>query len=121
MRYQYDREGRIVSVTDQNGVNYLNNSYDEKGRVVRQDLANGEEHIFMYDDALRRTTYCNIHSGARIVHYYNEKKQNIKTEYDDGTTQELVYDEWDNRIQEKGRDGEITPLDLPAGREADAP
>ncbi|OUP07850.1 hypothetical protein B5F35_13930, partial [Anaeromassilibacillus sp. An200] len=108
MRYQYDREGRIVSVTDQNGVNYLNNSYDEKGRVVRQDLANGEEHIFMYDDALRRTTYCNIHSGARIVHYYNEKKQNIKTEYDDGTTQELVYDEWDNRIQEKGRNGEIT-------------
>ena len=108
MRYQYDVRGLIISVTDQNGVNYLVNSYDEKGRVIRQDLANGEEHVFLYDDSLRQNTYLNLQSGARIVYHYNDQKQNLKTEYDDGTYQEFEYDQWGNRILEKSRDGSVT-------------
>ena len=108
MRYQYNQRGLIVSVKDQNGVNYLINSYDEKGRVIRQDIANGEEHVFLYEDSLRQNTYFNLQSGARVVYHYNDQKKNLKTEYDDGTTQEFEYDQWGNRILEKGRNGEIT-------------
>ena len=108
MRYQYDTRGLIISVTDQNGINYLVNSYDEKGRVTRQDLANGEEHVFLYNDSKRQTTYHNLQSGRSTVYHYNDQKQAVKTEYDDGTYQEFEYDQWGNRILEKNRSGEIT-------------
>ena len=108
MRYQYDTRGLIISVTDQNGINYLVNSYDEKGRVIRQDLANGEEHVFLYNDSRRQTTYHNLQSGRSTVYHYNDQKQAVKTEYDDGTYQEFEYDQWGNRILEKNRSGEIT-------------
>ena len=108
MRYQYDTGGLITSVTDQNGVNYLVNCYDEKGRVIRQDLANGEEHVFLYNNSRRQTTYHNLQSGRSTVYHYNDQKQAVKTEYDDGTYQEFEYDQWGNRILEKNRSGEIT-------------
>ena len=108
MRYQYDTRGLIISVTDQNGIQYLVNSYDEKGRVIRQDLANGEEHVLLYDDSRRQTTYHNLQSGRCTVYHYNDKKQAIKTEYDDGTYQAFEYDQWGNRILEKSRDGSET-------------
>ena len=105
MRYEYDHFGMIVSVTDQNGIRYLKNSYDEKGRVTKQDIANGEEHVFLYRDADRQTIYINTQSGRRTIYHYNDKKQPTKTEYDDGTTKEFAYDQWGNKILEKSRDG----------------
>ena len=108
MRYEYDHFGMIVSVTDQNGIRYLKNSYDEKGRVTKQDIANGEEHVFLYRDADRQTIYINTQSGRRTIYHYNDKKQPTKTEYDDGTTKEFAYDQWGNKILEKSRDGSET-------------
>lgn len=108
MRYQYDRHGMITHVTDQNGVQYLCNSYDETGRVVKQDIANGEEHAFLYCDADRQNVYINLQSGRRIVYHYNQDKLMTKVEYDDGSTQEFAYDQWGNVILEKDRNGGIT-------------
>ena len=108
MRYQYDRHGMITHVTDQNGIQYLCNSYDETGRVVKQDIANGEEHAFLYCDADRKNTYINPQSGRRIVYHYNQDKLMTKVEYDDGSAQEFEYDQWGNVILEKDRNGGVT-------------
>ena len=108
MRYQYDQHGMIIHVTDQNGIQYLCNSYDEMGRVVKQDIADGEEHAFLYCDADRQNTYINLQSGRRIVYHYNQDKLMTKVEYDDGSTQEFEYDQWGNVILEKDRNGGFT-------------
>ena len=34
--YEYDENGRITAVTDQNGSRYLENEYDIKGRITKQ-------------------------------------------------------------------------------------
>ena len=105
MKYQYNRQGMITSIIDQNNTTYLHNCYDEKGRVTRQDLANGEEHLFLYDDKSRQTIYINAQSGCRRVIHYSPEKQYTKIEYDDGSTEEFEYDQWGNRILEKNRNG----------------
>ena len=64
--------------------------------------------VFLYNDSKRQTTYHNLQSGRSTVYHYNDQKQAVKTEYDDGTYQEFEYDQWGNRILEKNRSGEIT-------------
>jgi len=54
--YEYDEQGYICSVTDQNGIRYLENCYDERGRIIRQSFINGVIQEFTYDDRNRRNT-----------------------------------------------------------------
>ena len=39
--YEYDEAGYIASVTDENGVRYLENTFDENGRILRQEFESG--------------------------------------------------------------------------------
>lgn len=54
--YEYDENGHISSVTDQNGSCYLENEYDVKGRVTRQNFSSGVYQTFTYDDIHHRNT-----------------------------------------------------------------
>lgn len=107
-QYAYDTEGRILEVTDANGVTYVHNEYDTKGRVTRQNLCNGQEYILLYDDANRTNTYLVPASQKAIRYQYNKERQLIRTQYGDGTTEEIQYDAWENRIWEKDRNGNET-------------
>ncbi len=106
--YAYDSLGRITGVTDANGVTYVHNEYDGEGRVTRQTLCNGQEYLMNYADDERTNTWL-VPAGRRETrHVYNRQMQLIRTEYQDGTTEEMEYDSWGNRILERNRRGGVT-------------
>lgn len=61
--YEYDDSGYIRSVTDENGVRYLENQYDQGGRVIRQTFESGVFQDFDYDDKNRRNTITYSETG----------------------------------------------------------
>ncbi len=77
--YEYDGFGHITSVTDQNGSDYLENTYDEKGRVIFQRMGDGVCHTFTYDDAHHiNTSYNGAHPSCAIT----PKGEETAYEYD---------------------------------------
>lgn len=104
-KYSYDTGGHITEVTDANGVTYVHNEYDNKGRVTRQFLDGGQEYILLYGDDDRTNTYLAPANQKEIRYIYNKDRQLIKTEYPDGTAEEIGYDSWENRVWEKDRRG----------------
>lgn len=107
VQYQYTKEGYICGIIDQNGQHYVQNSFDEKGRVVHQFLATGEEQIILYDDSRRQNTVLAPLSGNNLVYHYNKDNLVVKIEYFDGTSEEFLYDDCQNKIWEKARNGAV--------------
>ena len=103
--YGYDTEGRVVEITDANGVTYVHNEYDHKHRVIRQRLCTGQEYVLFYEEDNRTNTYLEVEKQNTLRYVYNRKRQLIRTEYEDGTISQLGYDEWENRVWEKNRLG----------------
>ena len=104
-RYTYDSEGFIDSITDQNGQTYTKNFFDKKGRVIRQDFPDDDNCTITYDDNSKEVTF-----------YYKKSKRTEKTRfnneglithlfYEDGTTEEFKYDDYQNKTYEKDRNG----------------
>ena len=104
----YDAKGRVIEITDAGGNTYVHNEYDAGNRVTRQRLLGGQEYILLYADHERTNTYLAPANGKQIRYIYNKKKQLIRTEYPDQTTEEYAYDDWENRIMEKDRLGNET-------------
>ncbi|MEE1255056.1 MAG: DUF6531 domain-containing protein, partial [Lachnospiraceae bacterium] len=107
-KYAYDREGHITDITDANGTTFVHNEYDTKGRVTRQTLSTGQEYILLYADDDRTNTYLVPANGKEIRYVYNKGRQLIRTEYLDGTAEEIAYDIWENPILQKDRRGNKT-------------
>jgi RHS repeat-associated protein len=104
-RYTYDEKGYISSITDQNGHTYTKNFFDKKGRVIRQDFPNDDTCKITYDDSEKEVTF-----------YYDKSQRTEKTRfnkdglithlfYEDGTTEEYKYDDYQNKIYIKDRNG----------------
>lgn len=89
--YEYDDNGHIISVTDQNGSRYLENEYDETGRVIRQNFSSGVYQTFTYDDANRRNTIYYSESGKTETYEYNDRFLKERVVYDDGTFETYLY------------------------------
>ena len=105
IHYQYDNNGRLLSYTDQLGRKIIENTYDYRGRVTSQKLYGGEEFTIYYDEKEKKNTFVNQNTGQQISYYYDSHKLPVKTEYGDGTTEEIRYDSHENRIYEKDRQG----------------
>lgn len=103
--YEYDENGHIVSVTDQNGSRYIENEYDEKGRIIRQGFTNGIYQTFTYDDVHRRNTIYYSEAGKTEIYEYNDQLLTEKTIYDDGTCEIFVYSDDNRKIGETSRSG----------------
>ena len=88
--YRYDAEGRVIEITDAVGNTYVHNEYDAGNRVTRQRLLGGQEYILLYADHERTNTYLAPANGKQIRYIYNKKKQLIRTEYPDQTTEEYA-------------------------------
>ena len=107
-RYNYDDQGYISSVTDQNGQTYIKNTFDEKGRVIRQEYPDGGYLEISYDDSEKENTSYYHSSGRTEKVKYNETGLITHFIYDDGTFEEYGYDEYQNRNFEKDRNDNIT-------------
>ncbi len=107
-QYTYDTLGRITEITNACHTLRIHNEYDQKGRVTRQTLPNGQEYIMLYNDD-DRTNTCLVPANHKEIKYiYNKDNYLIKTEYTDGTTEERIYDQWENIIFTKDRSGRQT-------------
>ncbi|OFS25005.1 DUF6531 domain-containing protein, partial [Clostridium sp. HMSC19A10] len=107
-RYTYDENGYVNSITDQNGKMYTKNFFDKTGRVIRQDFPGNDSCSITYDDSEKEVTFYYEKSGRTEKTRFNNDKLVINEFYEDGTTTEFGYDEYQNRNYEKDRNGNIT-------------
>ncbi len=105
MSYTYTDKGYIETITDRNGITYLKNQYDHLGRVTRQEIPGFEEYILLYDEANRTNTFITTSKNQTLQLVYNKDKLVTKTIYEDGTYTEVKYDDWQNHIYERDRNG----------------
>lgn len=108
VRYAYTEEGWISQITDQNGIPYVQNSYDSKGRVIRQTMPNNGEFLYFYQDDDRTTTVTSPHNNETVSYVYNRQKLVVSIIYNDQTTEEYKYDDKENIIWKKDRNGQVT-------------
>lgn len=105
IHYAYTPEGWLTSVIDQNGNQYVRNEYDFSGRVTRQFLATGEEFVVLYDDSNRTTIFQTVGKDDRTFFHYNNDGLVERTVYPDGTSEDVRFDENQNVIWERDRNG----------------
>ena len=103
--YEYDENGHIISVTDQNGSRYIENKYDEKGRITRQGFTSGIYQTFTYDDENRRNTIYYSENGKTEIYAYNDQLLKEQTIYDDGTCEVYKYSDDNMKTGETSRLG----------------
>ncbi len=124
--YRYTPEGCLTHITNEAGKCYVQNQYDRRGRVTRQQTADGEEYIFVYDDADRQNTVTTMSNGRRVTYCYNREQLVWKTIYADNTEEIKEYDANECVIMEKDRcgstiyrtydeNGSILSEELPSG------
>lgn len=106
--YEYDNQGYICSVTDQNGVRYLDNFYDERGRIIRQVFINGVIQKFTYDDRNRRNAITYSETGKTEVYEYNKELLTERCCYEDGSSITYEYSEDNFRTSQTSRTGAKT-------------
>ena len=124
--YQYtcDADGKILSATDGDGENYMNNTYDKEGRVLTQDEGNPAIkpiQIRYYDEedgskevkvtnrlGETRTAYINADQqalvykdamGATRSNVYDENGRITGAEYENGTKESWSYNEAGDVVQ----------------------
>ena len=107
-RYTYDKKGYISAITDQNNKRYTENIFDSRGRVTGQNYPDKTSCSITYDDIAHCTTFFYPETGRTEKTYHDGRKLVTKIEYQDGTTEEYGYDEWQNCIYEKNRRDAVT-------------
>ena len=103
--YEYDENGHIASVTDQNGSRFLENEYDVDGRVIRQNFSSGVYQTFTYDDENRRNIIYYSESGKTETYEFNDRFLKERVIYDDGTFETYCYSEDNLKTGEISRMG----------------
>ncbi|WP_077867543.1 pre-toxin TG domain-containing protein, partial [Clostridium saccharobutylicum] len=103
--YTYDNKGYISSIKDQNGNAYTKNFFDKKGRVIRQEYLNGDVLTVDYDDGEKESTFYFRQSKIKKVYRHNKDKLITHLFYEDGTTEEYKYDDYQNKTYIKDRNG----------------
>lgn len=104
--YIYDENGRLASLSDGNGREKVYNIYDEQGRTKEQRLADGSTILFDYDDEKGSVTVTEKNQ-SKVVHYHNDKFQNIKNVYEDGE-ESFLYNKKGQLILRKDCNGNTT-------------
>lgn len=108
VKYQYDTHGNITKIWDEYGTHYITNQYDKQNRVVKQQTADGEEYIYMYDDVNQVNTIVTVSLNRTVQYAYNKQRMVTKIMYQDKTYVEQKYDNSDNLIWYQDRMGNVT-------------
>jgi len=126
-QFAYDTSGRLASVSDGNGVTYLQNTYDETtGRLARQVNGNGTSVSYLYDKLGRVVSIEHCDADGKIVeslqycydadgrcirassllgeerYEYDNDGQLISVRYPDSPSEAFAYDAVGNRTTANG-------------------
>lgn len=104
--YEYNENGRLESVTTPRGIEGVKNDYDGVNRVKKQEMPDGGEVEFLYDDE-GMWTYTKSPDGQIISYESDEKFRNIKTVYRD-SEEKFDFNEKDQLILYEDRNGNRT-------------
>ena len=108
-KYIYDKAGRIIKLTDEEGT--ITYTYDENGNVltVTEEKEDGRKAVIKrtYDKANRVTSYTDA-EGNRIGYTYNELGQLTALTYPDGRKVTYTYDRNNNLASVTDWEGRIT-------------
>ncbi len=106
-RYEIDDRGRVVAVTDADGVVEVRNTYDDEGRVTRQASPHGRRTRFRYVPG--RVTIVDDDAGGPANSYVHDDHGRLVGVVD-GHGAEMVkqYDGWGNPVVVTERDGATT-------------
>ncbi|WP_099190500.1 RHS repeat-associated core domain-containing protein [Tepidibacter mesophilus] len=107
-KYDYDKQGYVSAITDQNGNTYTVNEFDNKGRVTYQEYSTEDTCTITYDDANRETSFYFSESKRLEKYKYDQNYLITHIYYEDGTYEEYGYDSYQNKVFEKDRNGHIT-------------
>lgn len=83
----------------------MKNTYDEHKRIIHQEMQKGREYIVFYQKEARTTIVNSTHNNSVIKYIYNRDNLLEKILYSDDTSEERRYDEKQNIIWEKDRNG----------------
>jgi RHS repeat-associated protein len=133
IRYGYDSNDYLETITDQRGVTTVTNTYDGLGRVIEQYDGNDNKTIFAYDTPDVNKTTITDPNGNTTIHihgtgykllcaiqdplgqnvYFNYDEQGNRTSITDrnGNTTYFNYDNRGNIITKTAADGGITVFD----------
>ena len=106
IRYGYDEEGKLLSITNAEGVLSVENEYDDKNRVIRQVFSDGGMMSFRYDEEAGSVELTE-RNGSKITYYHNERFQNVRTVYEDGEEQ-YCYNAKGRIVLYRNQNGAIT-------------
>jgi len=89
--FAYDKKNNLSSVTDFNGVKYLENTYDAKHRVTWQNISGMGAVTISYDDDRKVTTYTDT-KGVKTNYYYDDTGDVKKVEKAGSSTENNFND-----------------------------
>ncbi|HEX8219695.1 MAG TPA: DUF6531 domain-containing protein [Chloroflexia bacterium] len=107
IRYAYNGDGLLESITDPNNHTFVTNVYDALGKVVQQTDAEGSITTFAYQDSPRVTTVTDSEQHATVQEFDSEYRLVRETDAL-GNSLEYQYDIDNNRTYSKERGGAET-------------
>ncbi len=106
--YEYDGNGKLISVTNPRGICTVENEYDENHRTTLQKFPDGTQMTYEYDDE-KHTVTMTERNGAKTIHIHDEKYRNIKNIYPDGE-ETFTYNSRNQKTKITDKLGNITRL-----------
>ncbi|HEX8157810.1 MAG TPA: DUF6531 domain-containing protein [Solirubrobacteraceae bacterium] len=106
-RYELDLDGRIVSVTDADGVVEVVNTYDDEGRVIEQLSPFGRHTFFTYLPG-QVTVTSDENDGPANTYVHDLCGRVLAIVDGDEQQTSFNYDEWGNPVAITERSGAVT-------------
>lgn len=83
LRYGYDKQDKLVSITNPRGIDLVKNEYDHLGRTVKQTFPDEGVMTYVYDDESQMITVTE-QNGAQTLYHRDKHYRNTKVVYQDG-------------------------------------
>ncbi len=106
-RYDVDDDGRVLAVTDADGVVEVRNTYDAEGRVLTQLSPLGRRTRYRYG-AGHVTTIDDDGAGPVNRYEHDDRGRLVAVTDGEGHTLRRSYDRWGNPAEVIERDGTVT-------------
>ncbi|MGH2942720.1 MAG: DUF6531 domain-containing protein, partial [Solirubrobacteraceae bacterium] len=106
-RYEVDGDGRVLSVTDADGVVEVANAYDQQGRVIRQLSPFGRHTVFGYLPG-QVTVASDENDGPTNVYIHDAFGRLVSIIDGDDQRLSIQYEEWGNPVAVTDRKGAVT-------------
>ncbi|HMG40030.1 MAG TPA: DUF6531 domain-containing protein, partial [Acidimicrobiales bacterium] len=107
--YEVDERGRVVAVTDADGVVEVRNRYDDDGRVVEQLSPFGRRSRYRYLGG--RVTVVDDAEGPANSYVHDDRGRLVGAIDGHGHELRKAYDRWGNPVRVTERDGTATLLE----------